>query len=305
MDAFYASVEQLDNPELRGKAIAVGPGGIDSGTIIAASYEAKAFGIKTGMRVGEAKRLCPQLIFAGGDHSRYADYHERIVAEVWRHIPVTHVCSIDEVACRLLDNENSPEQALALARRIKVAIQKNVGECLTSSVGLAPTRLLAKMAADMQKPDGLTMLQAKDLPQALLPLPLRDIPGIGAKMEARLNARGIRTMADLLAQDPHSAGSAWGSVVGARLWYTLHGTEMPERAQQSRSIGHSHVLAPHARDLKTARQTARRLLMKAASRLRWAESVTRHLTLHAKFESKRGWSATMRLAPTDDSFPLI
>lgn len=305
LNSYFASVEQQLNPELRGKAIAIGPGRIDSGTIIAASYQAKAFGIHTGMRVGEAKRLCPHLIFAGGDHSRYAEYHEKIVAEVWRHIPVTHICSIDEVACRLLDNENAPEQAVALARRIKAGIRANVGDCLTSSVGIAPSRLVAKIAADMQKPDGLTMVQARDLPDALIPLALRDIPGIGAKMEARLNARGIHSMADLLGQDPHSAGSAWGSVVGSRLWYALHGTDMPERAQQSRSIGHSHVLAPQLRDLETARQTARRLLMKAASRLRRAECVARHLTLNARFESKRGWSATMKLAPTDDSFPLL
>ncbi len=305
LNSYFASVEQQLDPALRGKAVAVGPERVDSGTIIAASYEAKAFGIKTGMRVGEAKRLCPHLIFTGGDHSRYAEFHERIVAEVWRHIPVTHVCSIDEVACRLLDNENGLERAIDLARRIKAGIRANVGDCLTASVGIAPSRLLAKIAADMQKPDGLTVLQAGDLPDALHPLPLRDIPGIGAKMEARLSARGIRTMADLLAQDPTAAGSAWGSVVGSRLWYALHGADLPERPQQSRSIGHSHVLAPQARDADTARETARRLLLKAASRLRRAECVARHVTLHARLESRQGWHATRRVAPTDDSFPLL
>jgi DNA polymerase-4 len=305
LNSYFASVEQQLDPALRGKPVAVGPGRMDSGTIIAASYEAKAFGVKTGMRVGEAKRLCPGLVFAGGDHSRYAEFHEQILAEVWRHIPVTAVCSIDEVACRLLDNENGRTEAEALARRIKAGIRANVGDCLTSSVGIAPSRLLAKIAADMQKPDGLTVLEAKDLPHALLPLSLRDIPGIGAKMEARLAARGIRTMEQLLAQDPTSAGSAWGSVVGTRLWYALHGADLPGRPQQSRSIGHSHVLAPQSRDLETVRQTARRLLLKAGSRLRRAECVARHVTLHARFESKRQWSATKRIAPTDDSFPLL
>ncbi|MGL6043867.1 MAG: DNA polymerase Y family protein, partial [Sandaracinobacteroides sp.] len=189
LNSYFASVEQQLDPRLRGLPIAVGPERIDSGTIIAASYEAKAFGIKTGMKVGEARRRCPGLIFTGGDHGRYAAFHEKIVAEVWKHIPVTHICSIDEVACRLLDNESSPEQAAALARRIKAGIRANVGECLTSSVGIAPSRLLAKIAADMQKPDGLTMLEQHQLPEALFPLPLRDIPGIGAKMEARLQAR--------------------------------------------------------------------------------------------------------------------
>lgn len=305
LNSYFASVEQQMNPALRGRPVAVGPATVGSGTIIAASYEARAFGIKTGMKVGEARRRCPRLLFAGGDHSRYAEYHAKILAEVWRHVPVTAICSIDEFACRLLDNENSREQAVALAGRIKAGIRANVGDCLTSSVGIAPSRLLAKIAADMQKPDGLTVLETRDLPDALISLPLRDIPGIGARMEARLAARGITTMAQLLAQNPTAAGSAWGSVVGTRLWYALHGADLPEPERQSRSIGHSHVLAPKARDMETTRQTARRLLLKAASRLRRAECVTRHLTLHARFESGGGWSATRKLAPTDDSFPLL
>ena len=255
--------------------------------------------------MGEARERCPGLIFAGGDHSRYADYHEKILAEIWRHIPVTHVCSIDEVACRLLDNENGRDQAMALARRIKAGIRANVGECLTSSVGIAPSRLLAKMAADMQKPDGLTVIEARDLPHALLPLPLRDIPGIGPRMEMRLNARGITSMAQLLSQNPREAGSAWGSVVGTRLWHALNGLDLPEAPRKSRSIGHSHVLAPDVRDPENTRQTARRLLVKAASRLRRGDYVTRHLTLGARFESRYKWSATQRLPETDDSFPLL
>lgn len=305
LNSYFASVEQQLNPELRGKPIAVGPEKVNSGTIIAASYEAKAYGIKTGMKVGEARERCPGLIFAGGDHSRYADYHEKILAEIWRHIPVTHVCSIDEVACRLLDNENGRDQAMALARRIKAGIRANVGDCLTSSVGIAPSRLLAKMAADMQKPDGLTVIEATDLPHALLPLPLRDIPGIGPRMEARLNGRGITTMAQLLSQDPHQAGATWGSVVGMRMLHALNGLDLPEAPRKSRSIGHSHVLAPDARDPENTRQTARRLLVKAASRLRRGNYVTRHLTLGARFESRTKWHATQRLPETDDSFPLL
>jgi len=305
LNSYFASVQQQLNPALRGLPIAVGPEKIDSGTIIAASYEAKAFGIKTGMRVGEAKRLCPNLILVNGDHQRYVEYHDRIVAEVWKHIPVTAVCSIDEVACRLLDNENSPDQARALASRIKAGILANVGDCLTASVGIAPSRLVAKMAADMQKPDGLTLIEAHELPDRLHPLALSDVPGIGRKMEARLAARGITSMQSLLSQDAAKAGAAWGSVVGSRLWWSLQGHDLPERPQLSRSIGHCHVLMPQARDPETVRLTARRLLMKAASRLRRAECVTQHITLSARFESKQSWHSTRRIAVTDDSFPLV
>ena len=335
LNSYFASVQQQLHPHLRGKAIAIGPEKVDSGTIIAASYEAKAYGVRTGLRVAEARRLCPQLIIVGDGHAVYSDYHERIVAEVWRHIPVTHICSVDEVACRLLDNENSPEQAIALARRIKAGIARRVGACLTSSIGIAPSRLVAKMAADMQKPDGLTVITRSMLPHALYPLPLSDVPGIGRRMEARLNARGITTMRQLLEPGRSRAGSAWGSVLGMRLWHGLHGEDIAERPQQSRSIGHSHVLAPQVRDPETARQTARRLLLKAATRLRRAECVTKNLTLAVRFESGRfesgrfesagplstgplstgplstgresgsGWHASTRFEPTDDSFPLL
>jgi DNA polymerase-4 len=305
LNSFFASVEQQLDPALRGRPVAVGPAAIDSGTIIAASYEAKAFGIRTGMKVGEAKRRCPGLRFASGSHRRYVEFHEAVVAEVWRHIPVTRVCSIDEVACRLLDNENSAANARELGHRIKAGIRRHVGDCLTASVGIAPSRLLAKIAADMQKPDGLTLLEARDLPHALLPLPLRDVPGIGPRMEARLLARGIRSMAELLAQNPGDAGGAWGSVVGTRLWHALHGADLPDRPRQSRSIGHSHVLAPDRRSPETARLTARRLLAKAGYRLRRAGCVTRHVTLHARLESRRSWSATRRTPATDDSFRLL
>ncbi|MGQ5701750.1 DNA polymerase Y family protein [Sandaracinobacteroides sp. A072] len=305
LNSYFASVEQQLNPAIRGRPVAVGPERVDSGTIIAASYEAKAFGIKTGMRVGEAKRRCPGLVFVGGEHGRYSEYHRRIIAEVGRHIPVTAVCSIDEVACRLLDNENQPDFAMALAQRVKDGIRANVGECLTSSVGIAPSRLLAKIAADMQKPDGLTLLQAGDLPGALSRLALSDIPGIGPRMQQRLALRGIGTMDDLIRLGPSGAATAWGSVVGARLWHALNGLDLPEPPRRSRSVGHSHVLAPQMRDMETARITARRLLLKAASRLRAVECVTSLLTLHARFESRRRWNQTARLAATDDSFPLL
>lgn len=305
LNSFFASVEQQLNPALRGRPIAVGPEAVDSGTIIAASYEAKAHGVRTGMCVGEAKRLCPGLRFTGGDHGRYVRFHEAIVEEVWRHVPVSDICSIDEVACRLLDNENGRAAAIALARRIKAGIRRRVGACLTASVGLAPSRLLAKIAADMVKPDGLTVIEAADLPGAVLGLSLSDIPGIGPRMERRLGAHGIHSMVDLIAAGPHGAATAWGSIVGAHLWHALHGVDPPARARQTRSIGHSHVLAPRLRTPDEAHQTARRLLLKAAARLRQGGFVARDVSLQARFESRRSWAVQTRVAPTDDSFDLL
>ena len=287
LNSYFGSVEQQLQPSLRGKPIIVAPVGSDTTVAIAASVEAKRFGIKTGTPVWEAKQKCRELIVTPARHERYVEFHEAIVAEVWRHIPVTQVCSIDEMACRLLDNENSRDAAVALAHRIKAGIRANIGERLTSSVGIAPNRLLAKLASDLRKPDGLVVFEARDLPHALYPLALREIAGIGAKMEARLARDGVNDIRQLLARRPRDAGHAWGGRDGDRLWYQLHGVDLPTKPAQSRTIGHSHVLSPSHRGLEPARLTARRLALKAGSRLRRKGYRARLLILHAKWEDDK------------------
>lgn len=306
LNSYFASVEQQLQPELRGRPVIVAPVDSDTTVAIAASIEAKRYGISTGTPVWEAKRLCRDLIVTPARHRRYVEFHDAIVAEIWRHIPVTHVCSIDEVACRLLDNENDREQAVALARRIKAGIRANVGECLRSSVGIAPNRLLAKLASDIEKPDGLTVFEAAELPQRLFGFKLRDIAGIGPRMEKRLAVQGVNDIAELCARRPREAGSAWGGTDGDRLWYLLHGVDLPSKPTQSRTIGHSHVLSPSRRGLEPTRLTARRLALKAASRLRRKSYRSRLLILHGKFEDdKSNWRASVKLPATQDSFVVL
>lgn len=306
LNSYFASVEQQLNPDLRGKPIIVAPVSSDTTVAIAASVEAKRYGIRTGTPVWEARQRCPDIIVAPGSHQKYVEFHEAIVAEIWKHIPVDKVCSIDEVACRLLDNENDRDTAIALANRIKAGIRVNVGECLTSSVGIAPNRLLAKLASDMQKPDGLVILSEDELPHRLFPMPLRDIAGIGAKMEKRLAQQGILDIGQLCERRPRDAGSAWGGVNGDRLWYLLHGFDLPEKPTQSRTIGHSHVLSPRKRGYEPVRFTARRLALKAASRLRRKGYVSRLLVLHARFEDDKSvWRTSIKLPSTQDSFTVL
>ena len=177
---------------------------------------------------------------------------------------------------------------------------------MTSSVGIAPNRLLAKLASDMQKPDGLVVLPAEQLPGRLYDLPLRDIAGIGAKMERRLARDGINDIRQLCERRPRDAGTAWGGTNGDRLWYLLHGVDLPEKATQSRSIGHSHVLSPGKRGVEPVRLTARRLALKAASRLRRKSYRSRLLVLHARFEDdKSTWRASIKLPATQDSFVVL
>ncbi|CAN5372619.1 DNA polymerase IV [soil metagenome] len=306
LNSYFASVEQQLQPELRGRPIIVAPVDSDTTVAIAASIEAKRYGIGTGTPVWEARRLCRDLIVTPARHQEYVAFHDAIVAEIWTHIPVTQVCSIDEVACRLLDNENSRDAAVALAKRIKAGIRANVGECLTSSIGIAPNRLLAKLASDLQKPDGLIVFAEADLPHALFDLKLRDISGIGAKMERRLAKQGVNDIAQLCARRPRDAGNAWGGTNGDRLWYLLHGVDLPQKATQSRSIGHSHVLSPSKRGMEAVRLTSRRLALKAASRLRRKSYRARLLILHGKFEDdKSNWRVACKLAATQDSFAIL
>jgi len=306
LNSYFASVEQQVQPALRGRPVIVAPVGSDTTVAIAASVEAKRFGISTGTPVWEARRKCRDLVVTPARHERYVAFHDAIVAEIERHIPVTKVCSIDEVACRLLDNENDREGAVALAHRIKAGIRARVGECLTCSIGIAPNRLLAKLASDLKKPDGLIVFEQGDLPHALHGLKLTDIAGIGAKMERRLARDGVNDIAQLLDRRPRDAGHAWGGRDGDRLWFLLHGVDLPEKATQSRTIGHSHVLSPGKRGYAPVRLTARRLALKAASRLRRKGYRARLLVLHARFEDdKSTWRTSVKLPATQDSFVVL
>ena len=288
LNSYFASVAQQLDPALRGKPIAIAPVDTDATSAIAASYEAKAFGIRTGTPIWEAKAKCRDLIVVPAKHEEYVRYHHRIIAEVERHVPVTAVCSIDEVACRLCDNENSRAQVADLARRIKAGIAANVGSELRSSIGVAPNRLLAKMAADMEKPDGLTILDDGCREARLRALQPNDIPGVGKNMERRLAAAGVVTMERILSLDAREARSVWGSVWGERLHWLLRGHDLPERETQRRTIGHSHVLGPDTRAPDRARLVARRLCLKAATRLRRMGCRTAFVVLSVKGEGRPG-----------------
>jgi DNA polymerase-4 len=284
-NSYFASVEQQLQPELRGKPIAVVPVGTDSTCAIAASYEAKAFGVKTGTPIYEAKRLCPGLICVLARHERYVEFHHRLIEEIEQHIPVTAVCSIDEVACRLMDNENSVARSTEIAQSIKSGIAKNIGPYMRCSIGIAPNRYLAKVGTELQKPDGLVVLRAEDLPKRLFSLKLRDLPGVGANIERRIQTAGITNLPSLFALDPHRMREIWGSVWGEKLWYLLRCMELPEAITTRRSVGHSHVMAPELRDPSKAKDVARRLTLKAASRLRRMEYYAGAMSFSARLEN--------------------
>ncbi len=304
LNSYFASVEQQVRPELRGRPIAVVPIIADSTCCIAASYEAKAFGVRTGTIVGEAKRMCPGLILVEGRHELYTEYHHRIVDAVESCLPVTAVLSIDEMACRLMGRERRLLAALDLGRRVKASIRERVGPMMRSSVGLATNRYLAKIASDMEKPDGLVALPLDILPEALSQLTLRDLPGVGRRVEKHLNAQGIHTMSELLALDCDRAGEVWGSIWGQRLWHWLRGEDFDlAETEHLKSLSHQHVLAPEMRNREKAWAVAHKLLHKAAMRLRsnglWAGSIG----LAIGFAAPRGEDAPVSHPSDEDLSP--
>jgi DNA polymerase-4 len=306
LNSYFASVEQHMQPHLRGRPVAVVPVMSRSTCAIAASAEAKRFGVKTGTRIFEAERLCPDLVLVPARHQLYVEYHQKIVAAIDRHLPVDRVCSIDEVACRLSGSQCAEPRALSIARAIKHGICADVGECLTSSVGIAPNRFLAKVATKLQKPDGLVVLRPCDLPQRLADRPLRFLPGIGANMERRLAQAGIGDFASLWALSTAAARRAWGSIEGERFVLQLHGAEVSERASVRRSIGHSRVLEPALRPAAEARLVARRLLVKAAVRLRRYGLAARTVGLSVRGLDGERRAAEMRLpAACQDRFAFL
>jgi DNA polymerase-4 len=303
-NSYFASVEQQLDPALRGRPVAVVPSLADTTCCIAASYEAKKFGVKTGTLVREAKQLCSEIVLIVGDHTKYVEYHHRLWQAIDSVLPIWWTPSIDEMHCELNPRDQTPERAKAYARRIKQTIREQVGECLTCSIGIAPNAYLAKTASDMQKPDGLVVIEKHDLPQILHPLELRDFCGIGANMERRLRKFGIDTAAQLCAASREELRRAWGSVEGELMWARLRGEEVYMAPTEQRSIGHSHVLPPAERNDKDAHAVIHRMLQKAAMRLRKMQFVTGAMHVRISYARHDNWSRDGRFSETQDTIAL-
>lgn len=192
MDAFYASVEQLDNPEYRGKALVIG--GAERGVVSTASYEARKFGVHSAMPVFQAKKLCPHGIFIRGRMSRYQEKSHEVMAILERFSPLVEKASIDEAFLDLSGLERILGDIGDIGLRIQNTIVKETG--LTCSIGIAPVKFLAKIASDLQKPAGLTILSHAKVPNFLASLPIGKIPGVGKRTLQTLETLGVRTAGD-------------------------------------------------------------------------------------------------------------
>lgn len=305
LNSYFASVEQQENPDLRGKPVAVVPMDTPHTCAIAASYEAKAYGVKTGTIIRDAKHMCPQLRCVLARHDVYVDYHNRILSEVVKHTPINKVWSIDELASRLPPNKRNDDDARAIAIRLKQGLWDNVGEAINCSIGFAPNSLLAKIACEMEKPDGLVILRQEDLPGRLLDLKLTDLPGIGANMEKRLRRSGVYSVEDLWNISPKHARKIWNSVQGERFWYQLHGYEVESAETNTSMIGHSRVLDPNLRRPDKARLILRKLTMRAATRMRRKGFLAQKISVSARIKDGPKLGRSLAISATDDSFELL
>lgn len=272
-DGFFASVEQQCDKRLRGRPVGVVPfEGTDRTAVIACSREAKAYGVKNVMPIGEAKQLCPDLILVPQKPDLYRRAHNALLSEIETVIPIDAAKSIDELTCRL--DETGRSDPFGLAKAIKDTIAESIGPWITCSIGFAANRQLAKIAckegkrSGLQYGNGLAIWRPEDLPAPLFAVQMEDIPGVGGNMAKRLYRAQIFTTEQLYKVEPKHMRKLWGNVTGERLWYALHGYDIQAPTSNRGMFGHGRVLPPESRSIDGAHEISRLLLIKAARRMR-------------------------------------
>lgn len=304
-NSYFASVEQQLRPELRGRPIGILPVLAETTCCIAASREAKRFGVKTGTSVADARRLCPDIVFVEARPPVYIEMHHRLMAIVDSVIAVSEVLSIDEVACDLTGSWQQEAVIRQRCMEVKARLRDEAGECLTCSIGIGPNRFLAKTASNMQKPDGLTVIHQEDLPEVLFPLRLDDLNGIGHAMLQRLHHHGIHSVEALCQASREQLRRVWGSVEGERFYGRLRGVDIPHVPTRRASIGHSHVLPPHLRHPAGAWSVLSKLTQKAALRLRAEGYLAGRLSIQVTWRQHDAWEAAATFSPLADTLGFL
>lgn len=305
LNSYFASCEQQEDPTIRGKPVIVVPTLADSTSVIASSYEARKFGIKTGTRVGDAKKMCPQVIIRHGNHKIYTEYHHKIIAAVNEIIPIDKVLSIDEVACKLMGSQQTFAAAEHLAKKLKAHVKHKVGSEINSSVGIGPNILLAKIASDMQKPDGLVIIPREKILEKVGPLPIEVISGVGVQMKHKLNLKGYFIVSDLLKISEQELKKHWGNIAGLRIAKELRGEDLLWRAESvQKSLSHQHVLPPQLRNFESSYQILLKLLMRGATRLRDERFKAGKLSIAVKFMDGSYFENSVSFQPTFETFVL-
>jgi DNA polymerase IV len=281
MDAFFASVEQLDNPHLRGKPVLVGHDG-PRGVVAAASYESRNFGCRSALPMAVAKRLCPQALVVPVRMRRYQEVSRQVFEIFESFSPLVEPLSVDEAFLDLSGTERLQGQPIEVARRMKDRIRGELK--LTASVGVAPNKFLAKLASDLEKPNGLTVIRAEDVDRILPPLPVSKLWGIGRVTEAKLESAGIRTIDDLR----RAARDLLERHLGCeaeRYLNLAHGRDhrvvTPDR--DAKSIGHEQTFEVNVADPEEIRGVLMEQVEQVACRLRRHGIQARGISLKIRY----------------------
>ncbi|TAJ99813.1 MAG: DNA polymerase IV [Chloroflexota bacterium] len=305
LDAFFAAVEQRDHPELRGKPVAVGMGGTgDRGVVSAASYEARKFGVHSAMPIRTARRLCPDCIFVPVNGAQYQRVSREVMAILRRFTPLVEPISIDEAFLDVTASERLFGNGASIARQIKAAIRGELD--LTASVGVAATKLVAKVGSDLRKPDGLVVVPPGEEAAFLAPLPISRLWGVGPQTAAALRDFGVTTIGDLAAMDRAALVRRFGKH-GATLVDRAHGRDADpvDDPDAAKTIGHETTFDVDTADRDVLERTLLALSEGVSGRLRSAGVKARTVTVKVRDSSFRTVTRQRGLAvPTDLTEPI-
>ena len=307
MDAFYASVAELDHPEYKGKALVVGAGA--RGVVLSANYEARKFGIRAAMPVGRAKRMAPHAIFIAPEHHRYSEISERVMAIFHSYTPLVEPISLDEAFLDVTGSQKLFGTGREIAAKIRKQVEKEEG--ITCSVGLAQSKFIAKLASQHCKPNGMLEIKSDRILEFLHPLPVRAIWGVGPKTAESLERLGLHTVSDI-AHTPRATliralGDATGSSLYELAWGRDYRDVIPDEPEKS--IGNEETFSEDLDNPEEILREFLRMTEKATARLRERSLFAKTISIKIKFADfsslTRSKTVPIAIDNTHDTYEVV
>ena len=307
MDAFYASVAELDHPEYKGKALVVGAG--TRGVVLSANYEARKFGIRAAMPVGRAKRMAPHAIFIAPEHHRYSEISERVMAIFHSYTPLVEPISLDEAFLDVTGSQKLFGTGREIAAKIRKQVEKEEG--ITCSVGLAQSKFIAKLASQHCKPNGMLEIKPDRILEFLHPLPVRAIWGVGPKTAESLERLGLHTVSDIAHTPRATLIRALGDATGASLYELAWGRDyrdvIPDEPEKS--IGNEETFSEDLDNPEEILREFLRMTEKATARLRERSLFAKTISIKIKFADfsslTRSKTVPIAIDNTHDTYEVV
>ena len=307
MDAFYASVAELDHPEYKGKALVVGAG--NRGVVLSANYEARKFGIRAAMPVGRAKRMAPHAIFIAPEHHRYSEISERVMAIFHSYTPLVEPISLDEAFLDVTGSQKLFGSGREIAAKIRVQVEKEEG--ITCSVGIAQSKFIAKLASQHCKPNGMLEIKPDRILEFLHPLPVRAIWGVGPKTAESLERLGLHTVADIAHTPRATLIRALGDATGESLYELAWGRDyrdvIPDEPEKS--IGNEETFSEDLDNPEEILREFLRMTEKATARLRERSLFAKTISIKIKFADfsslTRAKTVPIAIDNTHDTYEIV